>query len=165
MKLVLLFLFAVCFCSLGNTTTNRGVLVQKKLEEVLRQVNDVKESLEMMVNSPPQNIEDCCCLSALKCFQANLQVHFNITERKQSKLNKSLRHRLTESGLNFCNSGMTVLFSLQSTCQDCTSHPKVNVNEFLNRLESLIQRSRITEASLENNRQKTENYPIEMKLK
>ncbi|KAK2848808.1 hypothetical protein Q5P01_008642 [Channa striata] len=110
---------------------------KRKLEEVLRQLNEVKslQHNEAMLSAPPENIEDCCCLSALQCFRANMQVHFNMAEKKQSKLYKSLKHRYTEKGLEFCNSGS------RSTCQDCHSHPKVNVNEFFNRLESLIQRA------------------------
>ncbi|XP_041800361.1 interleukin-21 isoform X2 [Chelmon rostratus] len=112
---------------------------RKKLQEVLRQLNAVKSSLqhnEQMLNTPPKNIEDCCCLSALHCFRTNLQVQFNITERNRSKLYRSLNHHFTESGLNFCNSG-----NVRPTCQDCDSHPKENASEFFNRLESLIQRA------------------------
>ncbi|XP_040904916.1 interleukin-21 [Toxotes jaculatrix] len=133
MKLVVLCLFAVCCCSLANTTNSR-----KKLEEVLRQLRDVKTSLQnddKMLNTPPENIENCCSLKALECFRANLKLHFNINEKKQSKLYRSLTHTLTVNGLDFCNSGNKTL-----PCQHCDSHPKAPAQEFFNRLESLIQR-------------------------
>ncbi|GAA6222006.1 interleukin-21-like isoform X1 [Lates japonicus] len=135
MKLVVLCLFAVYCFSLANTTP----LTRRKLEEVLRQLSEVKESLQhsdKMLSAPPENIEDCCCLSALSCFRANLNLHFNITEKKQKKLYKSLNSSITERGLNFCNPG-----SDTATCQDCDLHPKVNVQEFFKSLESLIQRA------------------------
>ncbi|XP_045885712.1 interleukin-21 [Micropterus dolomieu] len=136
MKLVVLCLFAVCCFSLANTSTN---ITERKLQEVLRQLKDVRLSLQqhdqnMTLNTPPRNIEDCCCLSALQCFRANLQVKFNAADRKTNKLYRSLSNPITERGLNFCNSG-----NVMSTCQDCDSHPKENATEFFNRLESLIQ--------------------------
>ncbi|XP_044061888.1 interleukin-21 [Siniperca chuatsi] len=147
MKLLVFCLIAVCCSSLASTTTNNDKLVRKKLQEVLRQLNDVKESLQhneknKTMNTPPNNIEDCCCLSALQCFRANLQVQFNITERKTSKLYRSLKNSITERGLNFCNSA-----TVTSTCQDCGSHPKEHATEFFNRLESLIQKA-ITRLSM-----------------
>ncbi|KAM9357033.1 interleukin-21 [Symphorus nematophorus] len=111
----------------------------RKLQEVLRQLDKVKDSLkheEQMLRTPPQDIEDCCCLSALKCFQANMKVQFNMTEKNQNKLYNSLKHRLTESGLDFCNSGHE-----NSNCQACTSHPQEKASEFFNRLRSLIERA------------------------
>uniref|UniRef100_A0A3Q3JYQ2 Interleukin n=1 Tax=Monopterus albus TaxID=43700 RepID=A0A3Q3JYQ2_MONAL len=140
MKLFVLCLFAVSCYTLINAKTTDRQNQKKKLKEVLFQLDEVKRSLqnpEKMVNTPPQNIEDCCCLSALQCFRANLQVHFNVTDKKQGKLYKSLNffNPLQENGLRFCNSGND-----EPTCQDCVSHPKVNAREFFNRLESLIQR-------------------------
>ncbi|XP_070819386.1 interleukin-21 [Chaetodon trifascialis] len=137
MKLVLTCLFAVCCCFMASTSAN--ILQRKKLQEVLRQLSAVKANLqhnEQMLNTPPKNIEDCCCLSALHCFRTTLQVQFNITERNRSKLYRSLNHNITEKGLDFCNSG-----NVRPTCQDCDSHPKENASEFFNRLESLIQRA------------------------
>ncbi|XP_069025569.1 interleukin-21 [Embiotoca jacksoni] len=137
MKLVLFCLFAVCCCSPASTTRTSE---RRKLEEVLKQLNSVKESLqhnEQMVNTPPENIEDCCCLSALQCFRVTLQFQFNATERKQMKLSKSLQHPLTMRGLDFCNDRNSA-----SSCQTCDSHPKQKGKEFFNRLESLIQRAR-----------------------
>nr|XP_046261819.1 interleukin-21 isoform X2 [Scatophagus argus] len=141
MKLVVFCLFAVCCCSVASRSTGSIDKTQqrRKLQEVLRQLKAVKDIIplsEGMLNTPPNNIEDCCCLSALQCFRANLQVQFNMTERHQSKLYRSLRNPITESGLDFCNSQ-----DVTSTCQDCTSHPKENAKEFFNRLESLIQRA------------------------
>ncbi|XP_071314302.1 interleukin-21 [Trachinotus anak] len=151
MKLVVLCLFAVCCYSLANTTTANGpneIILRRKLEEVLRQLNEVRENLqheEKMLNTPPENIEDCCCVSALRCFRDNLKVHFNDTERKQRKLFKSLQSPLTERGLAFCESGNNTVS--QSSCQGCESHPKAKVQDFFNRLESLIQRG-ITKLSM-----------------
>ncbi|XP_073342435.1 interleukin-21 [Pagrus major] len=139
MKLVVFCLFAVYCCSLANTATREvdRTLARKKLQEVLKQLNAVKLSLqqsEKMLNTPPKNIEDCCCLSALKCYRFNLEVHFNVREGKQRQLFRSLNNPFTERGLNFCNSP-----NVNSTCQDCDSHPRQNATEFYNRLESLIQ--------------------------
>nr|UOV22688.1 interleukin 21 [Oostethus manadensis] len=75
-------------------------LERRKLVEVLEQLNQVQDSLQhrqLLVNTPPRNIEDCCCLSALRCFRANLQVRFNVTERKQKKFYRSLKHPITVS--------------------------------------------------------------------
>ncbi|XP_061691017.1 interleukin-21 isoform X2 [Syngnathoides biaculeatus] len=114
-------------------------LERRKLIEVLRQLADVKDSLqqrELLVNTPPQNIEDCCCLSALRCFRASLHVQFNVTERKQDKLYRSLKHPITERGLDSCKS-----LNSAAACSTCDSHPKATAREFVNRLESLIQRA------------------------
>uniref|UniRef100_A0A3Q2XEI6 Interleukin n=1 Tax=Hippocampus comes TaxID=109280 RepID=A0A3Q2XEI6_HIPCM len=124
MKLVVVCLLAVCCASFASAT---GVtLERRKLLEVVKQLGDVKDSLEvseeLLVNTPPQNIEDCCCLSALRCFRASLHVQFNVTERKQDKLYRSLKHPIT------------------STCETCDSQPKATAPEFVKRLESLIQR-------------------------
>uniref|UniRef100_A0A8D3A5Q8 Interleukin n=1 Tax=Scophthalmus maximus TaxID=52904 RepID=A0A8D3A5Q8_SCOMX len=151
MRLSALCLFAVCCCccSLVNAAATAAAAKTdqgRKLQEVLRQLSDVKDSVqfnEKMLSSPPENIEDCCCLSALECFRANMQVHLNVTGRKLHKLLRSLKNPLTLSGLDSCKSGNdTVRGNL--TCHDCDSHPKVNVQEFFNRLESLIQRVRIS---------------------
>ncbi|KAM9849637.1 interleukin-21-like [Aulostomus maculatus] len=144
MKLLLLCLLAACCSPLARTAT-QGTLEERKLKEILMQLNDVKEILqhsEQMVNTPPQNTEDGCCLSALRCFRANLQVNFNVTERNQGKLYKSLKHPITERGLDFCRSG-----NGESTCKTCESHPKATAKEFFNRLESLIQKA-ITRLSM-----------------
>ncbi|XP_070769880.1 interleukin-21 [Enoplosus armatus] len=148
MKLVVFCIFAVCCSSLANSSTNQSNRqVLRKLREVLNQLDDVKATLqhnEQKLNTPPQNIGDCCCLSALQCFRANLQVQFNVTERKQTnKLYRSLKSSITERGLDFCNSG-----NVQSTCQDCDLHPKENVEEFFNRLKSFIQKA-ITRLSMD----------------
>ncbi|XP_008289221.1 interleukin-21 isoform X2 [Stegastes partitus] len=113
---------------------------RRKLQEVLLQLNDVKKSLQdsdKELNTPPKNIEDCCCLSALECFRDNLKSPFNMTaQRKQRKLFLSLMNQLTVRGLDFCNAG-----NATSTCQTCDSHPKEKAQEFFSRLESLIQRA------------------------
>ncbi|KAM9835730.1 interleukin-21 [Syngnathus typhle] len=137
MKLVLLCLLTVCCASLASADS--VTLERRKLLEVLKQLGDVKNSLErkdLLLNTPPQNIEDCCCLSALRCFRASLHVHFNMTERNQNKLYRSLKHPITERGLDFCKSGNGV-----STCEMCDSHPKATTREFVSRLESLIQKA------------------------
>ncbi|XP_019747755.1 interleukin-21 [Hippocampus comes] len=137
MKLVVVCLLAVCCASFASAT---GVtLERRKLLEVVKQLGDVKDSLErreLLVNTPPQNIEDCCCLSALRCFRASLHVQFNVTERKQDKLYRSLKHPITERALDFCKTGNAV-----STCETCDSQPKATAPEFVKRLESLIQRA------------------------
>ncbi|XP_034453447.1 interleukin-21 [Hippoglossus hippoglossus] len=89
-----------------------------------------------MLNSPPHDVENCCCLPALECFHANLIVHFNGTNKIHKKLNRSLNSSITKSGVEYCPSGNNT-----TTCHDCDSHPKVNVQEFFDRLESLIQRA------------------------
>uniref|UniRef100_A0A3B4TVY4 Interleukin 21 n=1 Tax=Seriola dumerili TaxID=41447 RepID=A0A3B4TVY4_SERDU len=146
MKLVLLCLFAVCCYSLAQTTTTTNgpntSLQKRKLEEALRQLNEVKrrqQHYEEMLNAP-ENIEDCCCLSALQCFKANMQVHFNVTEGKEKKLYNSLKNHLTVRSLDFCNSGNDTLHEELICCTHST-WPLVNFSfEFFNRLESLIQR-------------------------
>ncbi|XP_068448037.1 interleukin-21 [Clinocottus analis] len=125
MKLLVFCLFAVWFGSLAGVSTHSNKTSQRKLQEVWRQLDIVKQSLqhgEKMMSTPPLSVEDSCCLSALRCFQKNLREHFNMAERTQRKLHKSLKSSLT------------------ATCQDCNSHPKENAKEFLNRLESLIQK-------------------------
>ncbi|XP_068561388.1 interleukin-21 [Cebidichthys violaceus] len=137
MKLVVFCLFAVWCGSLAGTS--RPTDLRRKLKEVLSQLNVVKKSLqhnEKMLNTPPQNVEDCCCLSALRCFRANLDVHFDMTEIKQKNLYRSLGNENTVRGL--CNS--TSAGDASATCRDCDSHPKETAREFFNRLESLIQK-------------------------
>uniref|UniRef100_UPI0037E81A29 interleukin-21 n=1 Tax=Semicossyphus pulcher TaxID=241346 RepID=UPI0037E81A29 len=138
MKLIVFCLFAVCCCSLASAVM-KGIersQESRKLEEVLRHLRDVKGSLqhsEKLLNTPPQNIEDCCCLSALQCFRDNLPMQTDIAEKKRVRLFKSLKHPLTVNGLNFCTSGNN------ETCQACASHPKQKAEIFFKRLEALIQ--------------------------
>ncbi|XP_075961240.1 interleukin-21 [Anarhichas minor] len=136
MKLVVFCLFAVWCSSLGGTSSPLTAQ-RRKLKEVLGQLSVVRRILEhneKMLNTPPQNVEDRCCLSALRCFRTNLNVHFDVTEIKQKKLYRSLVNENTERSL--CNSTT----SGDATCQDCDSHPKKTTREFFNRLESLIQK-------------------------
>uniref|UniRef100_A0A3Q3VTI4 Interleukin n=1 Tax=Mola mola TaxID=94237 RepID=A0A3Q3VTI4_MOLML len=146
MKLVAFCLFALCCWSLDNMSANANnqYLQRRKLQEVLRRLNTVKASLQdskQSVNTPPQDIEDCCCLSALQCFRENLHVEFNVSTTNH--FYRSLKHNLTEGGLDFCNSR-----NVNSTCQACQSHPKENAKEFFNRLQSLIQKGKKNISSL-----------------
>ncbi|XP_077589539.1 interleukin-21 [Stigmatopora nigra] len=141
MKLIVLCLFALC-CSLA--ITNAASLERRKLVEVLKQLAVVKDSLqtrELLVNTPPQNIHECCCLSALRCFRAVLHVQFNMTEGMQDKFYRGLKHPITERSLDFCKSGNSI------NCGMCDSYPKASPEEFFKRLESLLQRgiSRLSE--------------------
>ncbi|XP_034037328.1 interleukin-21 isoform X2 [Thalassophryne amazonica] len=100
-------------------------------------MNQSLQHNEVLLNTPPQNIQDCCCVSALRCFHKNLK-YLNVAERQvHVKLQKSLKHSLTERGLDFCNQGKAE----STTCQNCTTYPKANSKEFVIRLESLIQRA------------------------
>ncbi|XP_057706948.1 interleukin-21 [Corythoichthys intestinalis] len=134
--MILIFLCLAVCCSLAST--NVVTLERRKLVDVLNQLGDVKDSLqtkELLVNTPPQNIEDCCCLSALRCFQESLQGKFNMTERMQNKFYRGLKHPITERGLDLCKSGYS------ASCGTCDSHPKASAKEFVNRLELLLQRA------------------------
>ncbi|XP_061747693.1 interleukin-21 [Nerophis ophidion] len=127
---------ALGFLSLTNGAD--GDVMWRKLKEVLQQLNKVKDSLQrrhLLVSTPPQDIEDCCCPSALQCFKYNLQ-QFNLTEREQRKFHRGLKHSLTEKAMDFCASGQPV-----NKCKTCDSYPKKNAMEFLQRLESLIIRA------------------------
>ncbi|KAG8003845.1 hypothetical protein GBF38_007837, partial [Nibea albiflora] len=97
MKLLVFCLFAVCCYALANTSANdQRSLQRKKLLEIIKHMKNVQASLQLngQMLHTPNNITDCCCLSALRCFRANLQVQFNI-ERSQGKFYKALRHNLT----------------------------------------------------------------------
>uniref|UniRef100_A0A3Q0SSV2 Interleukin n=1 Tax=Amphilophus citrinellus TaxID=61819 RepID=A0A3Q0SSV2_AMPCI len=128
MKLIVLCLFAVWCCSLAKASTKE----REKLQEVLRELKLVRNSLQnrelMKMNTPPKDIEDCCCLTALKCFRDTLQDHFGMNEKYPRKLYRSLSHQLTVSAL-FVTSYPT-----------CCSHTEEEASEFFSRLESLIQR-------------------------
>uniref|UniRef100_A0A8C9XVW3 Interleukin-21 n=1 Tax=Sander lucioperca TaxID=283035 RepID=A0A8C9XVW3_SANLU len=137
MKLVVFCLFAVCCGSLASTSTNTpDVPLQiRKLEEVLRQMEALRGNMQVGSSTftfsqlCPCTVADVCCLSALQCLSASLNVQYNVTENKpKTKLLKSLRSHIT--------------VSKWSTCQDCTSHPKENATTFFNRLESFIQKVR-----------------------
>ncbi|XP_028315101.1 interleukin-21 [Gouania willdenowi] len=111
---------------------------RRKLQETLRELNQVQNTMrqkEQMLNTPPENVEDCCCVSALTCFRANLQVQFNLTQGSPRKLYRSLKHSLTVKALDFCNTRSTT-----TSCQTCDSHPKEEAGVFFSRLKSLIQR-------------------------
>lgn len=134
MKLIVFCLFTVYCCSLVKASP----LERKKLQEVLRELKMLKRDLpntELMMNTPPKDIEDCCCLTALTCFRETLLEHFGISGKYQKKLYKSLNHTLTINGLNFCNTETST-----NNCSTCHSHPKEKASEFFNRLESLVQR-------------------------
>ncbi|KAM7417180.1 hypothetical protein PAMA_017021 [Pampus argenteus] len=109
---------------------------KRKLSEVMWHLGDVKRNIQGHVGTyytPPQNIEDCCCLSALQCFRTSLP---NITSNSVSKLSRSLKSNLVLKGLE-----RKELCKPSTNCTECTSHQKENASEFFNRLESLIQRA------------------------
>ncbi|XP_053285536.1 interleukin-21 isoform X2 [Pleuronectes platessa] len=138
MKLAVLFLVAVCCCcSLGFA----GSKERNKLEEVREHLKNLRTTLLQnkgtMLHSPPHDVEDCCYRSALQCFHSNLVVHFKATSKTQTKFNRSLRHPLTISGVKHCpppNNTATI-------CPSCDLQPKVSVEVFIDRLNSLIQKA------------------------
>ncbi|XP_029967194.1 interleukin-21 isoform X2 [Salarias fasciatus] len=141
MKLLFLCLLAALCGAWGTTTTTSNDRIQdlRKLREVLKELRTVNRSLqnsEQMLSIPPQDLEDCCCVSALQCYRDSMKVHLNVTESKQKKLYNSLKHSYTIRSLNFCNSGNTA-----TTVPACDSYPKEKARDFLKRLESLIQRA------------------------
>ncbi|XP_071772320.2 interleukin-21 isoform X1 [Centroberyx gerrardi] len=139
MKLVGFCVLAVICYALAEAATDRTTLI-RKLKEVRSELKQLNGSLQhngLMLNTPPQNVEDSCCISALCCFQENL-LKLNVTKKTtQKKLAKSLRSlQRTESGLNFCDSGNAT----QTTCQTCNSYPKSSTRDFVDTLDSLIQK-------------------------
>ncbi|CAJ1059143.1 interleukin-21 [Xyrichtys novacula] len=135
MKLIVFCLFAFCCYPLASSVTNGFGRSQesRKLEEVLSDLKKFKDSLQnsQQLVYTPQNIEDCCCLSALQCFRDNLP---DGAGKKRVKLYRSLKDPLTVKGLNFCDSE-----NAQTTCQACSAHPQQNATVFFNRLETLIK--------------------------
>lgn len=135
MKLIVLCLFAVCCCSSAKASTKE----REKLQEVLRELKLLRSNLQsrelMKMNTPPKDIEDCCCLTALNCFRNTLRDHFGVNDKYPRKLYRSLNHQLTISGMNFCNTENST-----TSCPTCLSHPEEEASEFFSRLESLIQR-------------------------
>uniref|UniRef100_A0A8C6SMB9 Uncharacterized protein n=1 Tax=Neogobius melanostomus TaxID=47308 RepID=A0A8C6SMB9_9GOBI len=91
---------------------------------------------------------DCCCLTALECYRSNLLHHFNSTHEKPvRKLIRGLKSEITVSQTSLNKTHVTIrvskftCVSFQSTCQvTCEKHPQRSAKEFLERLESLIQR-------------------------
>uniref|UniRef100_A0A674P1M8 Interleukin 21 n=1 Tax=Takifugu rubripes TaxID=31033 RepID=A0A674P1M8_TAKRU len=140
MKPLVLCLFAVCCWCVADASADVSddkVKQQRKLEEILRELGMVKRRLQnskKMLSTPSENIGDCCCLSALKCFRENFKEIFSLTDLPQKKLYRSLTNTLTEKGLDFCD-------SKNSTCQDCHSHPEEKAEKFFDRLNSLIQKA------------------------
>uniref|UniRef100_A0A3Q0SNF6 Interleukin n=1 Tax=Amphilophus citrinellus TaxID=61819 RepID=A0A3Q0SNF6_AMPCI len=126
MKLIVLCLFAVWCCSLAKASTKE----REKLQEVLRELKLVRNSLQVSSSTSTfkRSENDCCCLTALKCFRDTLQDHFGMNEKYPRKLYRSLSHQLTVSAL-FVTSYPT-----------CCSHTEEEASEFFSRLESLIQR-------------------------
>ncbi|XP_011609274.1 interleukin 21 isoform X2 [Takifugu rubripes] len=152
-----------CVADASADVSDDKVKQQRKLEEILRELGMVKRRLQVgpggvsllfcraaavfthftlfalqnskkMLSTPSENIGDCCCLSALKCFRENFKEIFSLTDLPQKKLYRSLTNTLTEKGLDFCD-------SKNSTCQDCHSHPEEKAEKFFDRLNSLIQKA------------------------
>ncbi|MEQ2185989.1 hypothetical protein GOODEAATRI_024083 [Goodea atripinnis] len=135
MKLVAFCLFAVFCCSLALPTLKPRYI--NKLKETLDELRRFKtnltntEKMEKRVNMPPKDIQDCGCLSALKCFEEGVST-FNSTPY-QIKLFRSLRNPTTAGALQFCAKDST------PSCSECKAHPTESVDRFLSDLESLIQ--------------------------
>uniref|UniRef100_A0A8C8DFJ9 Interleukin-21 n=1 Tax=Oryzias sinensis TaxID=183150 RepID=A0A8C8DFJ9_9TELE len=141
MKLLVVCLFAVCCCSLAN----REPKIIRKLKEVLNELKTLNKTMKdnrQMVHSP-KNIENCCSLKALDCFQNSLKEDLNASD---SKLYYSLGKSLTRQGIKFCDGKKT-----PESCRNCTSYSKENLSQFFSSLESLIQKS-ITRLSLNKKR-------------
>ncbi|KAM8910377.1 interleukin-21-like [Spinachia spinachia] len=136
MKPVVFCLLAAWGGSLVGAATPPEPLAVRKLREVLghlRRVNASQQHNKKMLNTPPQFLEDHCCLSALQCFQLTLKVQFNAP---QDKLYKSLKQQSNARLLcPSANSG-----GVQAKCQTCDSHPKETVEVFFNRLGSVIEK-------------------------
>ncbi|XP_042275628.1 interleukin-15-like [Thunnus maccoyii] len=137
MKLIVLYLLAVCCYSLANTS--QQTIEQRKLKEILKDLNGVQRSLQhstMMLNTP-QNIGDHCSVSALECFQEELEDHFNMSkseDRTQKKFFRSLGRQITVSAVKLGEQG-----SAASNCTKCNEYPKENVAQFFEKMKSLIQ--------------------------
>ncbi|XP_019113975.2 interleukin-21 isoform X1 [Larimichthys crocea] len=162
-------------CALANKSSNKQLLQRRKFNEIIRQMEPVQASLQLngqMLHTPPNNITDCCFLSALRCFRTSLQMQFDI-EKNHKLFSKSLRHHITVSAwvgvriiycVKICLNAYITFFSTSktnhlfhpfqeegmnfcdsgnnSTCQECHTHPKKNVTEFFDRLKTLLQRVR-----------------------
>ncbi|XP_067454531.1 interleukin-21-like [Thunnus thynnus] len=179
MKLIVLYLLAVCCYSLANTS--QQTIEQRKLREILKDLNGVQKSLqhsEMMLNTP-QNIGDHCSVSALKCFQEELEDHFNMSKSedrtqkrffrslgRQSKRISSLQHNtilkphffhpFQVSAVKLGEQG-----SAASNCTKCNEYPKENVAQFFEKMKSLIQMvSAIFSADLKNKQTKKKKVKI-----
>ncbi|KAJ0049735.1 hypothetical protein NL108_000591 [Boleophthalmus pectinirostris] len=140
MKLLLLSLFTVVCCVWVNATVEDQI-GRHRLDELLVYLRAVKKNMQNgdnLVSTPPQDVQDHCCLTALECFGTTLHLQFNAAHVKHvRKLIRGLRSRTTEKTMSFCHSNTTL-----PNCQDsCNMHPKKSANEFLQKLESLIQRA------------------------
>uniref|UniRef100_A0A3B5PXS9 Interleukin n=1 Tax=Xiphophorus maculatus TaxID=8083 RepID=A0A3B5PXS9_XIPMA len=137
MKLVAFCLLALCCCTLAMPAPMKTSSIRKLRETLfeLRKFNDTLTSMdktEKRVNMLPKNTEqECGCLSALKCFEEGVSTFSHTMQ--QIKLFRSLRNKLTISGLQFCAKDST------PSCSECKTHPTESVDEFLNQLESLLQ--------------------------
>nr|ABB05043.1 interleukin 21 [Tetraodon nigroviridis] len=135
MKQLVFCLFAVCCWWLADASS--AECSERKLEEVRRElegVNNTLQNRELLLTTPPKNIEEGCCLSALRCFRDSIQENIKSTVRLQRRLYKSLNNSHTAACLNFCHSE-------NATCQTCNSHPQEKVGEFFSRLDSFIQKA------------------------
>uniref|UniRef100_A0A4W5JCD8 Interleukin-21 n=1 Tax=Hucho hucho TaxID=62062 RepID=A0A4W5JCD8_9TELE len=110
-----------------------------KLTEVIKELRELNKSVEhngMMLNTPTLDIEECCFLSALECFQTMVPQLKARQKKIQQKVVRNLKSKLLRSVVS-CNREE----GKNKACQGCDSYPLKDSREFVKQLESLLQKA------------------------
>ncbi|XP_055743973.1 interleukin-21-like [Salvelinus fontinalis] len=137
MKLLVCCLLAITCCVLANVDKVERIM---KLTEVLKELRRLNKSVEhngVKLNTPTLDIEECCFLSALECFQKMVPRLNTNKNHLQRKVIKNLKNPLTFRGVDSCSQEERE----NKVCQGCDSYPMKDSREFVQQLESLLQKA------------------------
>nr|ACJ02096.1 IL-21 [Salmo salar] len=135
MKLLVCCLLAITCCVLANADNVERTM---KLTEVLKELRQLNKSVEhngVMLNTPTMDIEECCFLSTLECFQKMVPRLKTKQKKLQCKVSRNL-NPLTFTGVDSCSREERE----KKVCQGCDSYPMKDSREFVQQLESLLQK-------------------------
>ncbi|KAJ8372102.1 hypothetical protein AAFF_G00294660 [Aldrovandia affinis] len=81
-----------------------------KLSEVRKELDVLGKGLQhegLMLNTPTNDIEECCSVSALQCFRENVPLLRANNKNLQRKLTKNLRSSKIVASVNTCSEDET----------------------------------------------------------
>uniref|UniRef100_A0A674B680 Interleukin 21 n=1 Tax=Salmo trutta TaxID=8032 RepID=A0A674B680_SALTR len=135
MKLLVCCLLAITCCVLANADNVERTM---KLTEVLKELRQLNKSVEVGQSAIFLNtfFEECCFLSTLECFK-KMVPHLKTKQKKlQRKVIRNLSP-LTFTGVDSCSREERE----NKVCQGCDSYPMKDSREFVQQLESLLQKA------------------------
>ncbi|KAM9495500.1 interleukin-21 isoform 2-T2 [Clarias gariepinus] len=115
----------------------------KLLQQAMRLLKGLIENLKdnTFLHSPTNDIKECCSQSAFECFKKELKSTSSLNSSRflslKGKLERNLAKPTIMNSMNTC-SGEEIK---KAACMSCDSYPMVSSKEFLENLQSRLQKT------------------------